>query len=145
MIETDGAVRWVEPFLGSGVVAFNMRPKTALVGDSNPHIIAFYKGVQDGSITPGGVMEFLAKEGELLSKRGEDHYYEVRDRFNSSHGPLDFLFLNRAGFNGLVRFNSNGGYNVPFCRKPRRFSKSYVTKITNQVAWVESFLRWNWK
>ena len=146
-IKVNHAGRWLEPFLGSGVVMFNMRPERALVGESNPHIINFYKGIQDGNITAGAVREYLVQEGELLSRYGGDHYYEIRARFNSSHDPLDFLFLNRAGFNGLIRFNSKGGYNVPFCRKPERFSKSYVTKITNQVAWVESLLHdnWNWE
>jgi DNA adenine methylase len=134
----------VEPFLGSGVVMFNISPKTALLGESNPHIINFYRGIQDGNITARIVKEYLTKEGERLLRHGGDHYYEVRDRFNSSYDPLDFLFLNRAGFNGLIRFNSKGGYNVPFCRKPHRFSKSYITKITNQVAWVESLLYENW-
>lgn len=33
--------RWVEPFMGTGVVAFNLQPKTALLCDSNPHLINF--------------------------------------------------------------------------------------------------------
>ena len=28
--------RWIEPFMGTGVVAFNVRPKSALLCDSNP-------------------------------------------------------------------------------------------------------------
>src|SRR5262249_28984736 len=47
--------------------------------------------------------------------------------------PLDFLFLSRACFNGVMRFNQQGKFNVPFCRKPERFSAMYVTKIVNQV------------
>ena len=38
--------RWVEPFMGTGVVAFNVRPKKALLCDSNPHLINFYKALQ---------------------------------------------------------------------------------------------------
>lgn len=143
-LDARAAARLVEPFLGSGVVAFNVAPKLVLAGETNPHIIDFYKAVRDGRVTAGIVRGFLTREGRRLAADG-DHYYEVRDRFNSSPNPLDFLFLNRAGFNGLVRFNSKGGYNVPFCRKPGRFSKAYVTKISNQVAWVESLLRGNQK
>ena len=137
------ADRWIEPFLGSGVVMFNLAPRRALAGESNPHIVNFYKGIQNGDITAKSVRDFLSKEGRRLYDTGGDHYYEVRDRFNANGDPLDFLFLNRSGFNGLIRFNSKGGYNVPFCRKPQRFSKAYVTRITNQVAWVASALRHN--
>lgn len=139
ILNVNGEDRLVEPFLGSGVVAFNLAPKLVLAGDTNPHVVNFYSAIKDGSITASIVRGFLTKEGGRLAA-DEGYYYEVRDRFNSSADPLDFLFLNRSGFNGLVRFNSKGKYNVPFCHKPGRFSKMYITKITNQVAWVESIL-----
>jgi DNA adenine methylase len=31
--------RWIEPFVGSGVVGFNVLPKAATFADANPHII----------------------------------------------------------------------------------------------------------
>lgn len=64
---------------------------------------------------------------------GADYYYEVRNRFNTDKSPLDFLFLNRSCFNGLIRFNKKGGFNVPFGHKPQCFSKAYISKIVNQV------------
>lgn len=125
--------RWVEPFMGTGVVAFNVRPKKALLCDSNPHLIRFYNALKDKEITSGIVRRFLTEEGvKLLSSDGE-YYYEVRNRFNEEKNPLDFLFLSRACFNGMMRFNRKGGFNVPFCKKPNRFAQALVTKITNQV------------
>ena len=41
--------RWIEPFLGTGVVAFNSGFKEAILNDTNPHIINFYKGIQTGN------------------------------------------------------------------------------------------------
>lgn len=139
-IAWEGRGRWVEPFVGSGVVAFNLAPQRALLADTNPHLIAFYRGIAEGEITPEGVRSYLASEGRLLEELGQTHYYKVRERFNEAHDPLDFLFLNRACFNGVVRFNRGGGFNVPFCKKPNRFSPSYVTKIVNQVRWVAGVL-----
>ena len=137
--EFDGV--WIEPFMGTGVVAFNLAPDRALLCDSNPHLINFYKSLSEGVITPETVRLFLIKEGQNLLERGEDYYYRVRQRFNEGHDPLDFLFLNRAGFNGLIRFNRKGEFNTPFCRKTERFARAYVTKIVNQVHRISSLLK----
>jgi len=126
--------RWIEPFCGSCVVALNVQPRVALLADTNVHIICLYQAIQRGEITPAAVRSFLTSEGEKLRTLGEPYYYEVRERFNSSPNSLDFLFLNRSCFNGIIRFNRKGGFNTPYGHKPERFAQSYVTKITNQVA-----------
>jgi DNA adenine methylase len=109
--------------------------------DTNPHLVGFYTAIASGEITPESVRNFLIREGERLSSKGENHYYFIRERFNAEHSPLDFLFVNRAGFNGMIRFNRKGEFNIPFCRKPQRFAQAYVTKITNQVAWVGRIIK----
>lgn len=130
--------KWIEPFLGTGVVALNMGYKRAILNDTNPHIINFYKRIQDGTITAQSMQFYLENEGELLSKadnNGYEHYLKVRARFNSGEfSPYDFIFLSRAGFNGMMRFGSKGNWNIPFCKKPDRFAQAYVTKIVNQVS-----------
>ncbi len=140
VIPSDFDGRWIEPFMGSGVVAFNVRPSQAVLADSNPHLINFYRAIADRKITSTSVRRFLKKEGSALLRSGEQHYYTIRDRFNRYHDPMDFLFLNRACFNGLIRFNHDGQFNVPFCRKPGRFSQAYITKISNQVRAVSDIL-----
>ena len=134
---------WIEPFMGSGVVGFNVEHKKAIFADKNPHIINFYKQIQDGTITPNIVRSFLEHEGKLLENYDEEYYYTVRSRFNAEHRPLDFLFLNRACFNGMIRFNKNNDFNVPYGHKPKRFAKAYITKIVNQVAHVSDLLKSN--
>ncbi|PID63702.1 MAG: DNA adenine methylase [Gammaproteobacteria bacterium] len=125
--------RWVEPFMGTGVVAFNLQPQRALLCDSNPHLINFYNALQRKEVTGDRVRKFLNEEGNKLLETEGQHYYTVRDRFNDKGEPLDFLFLSRACFNGMMRFNRKGGFNVPFCKKNSRFAQALVTKITNQV------------
>lgn len=137
---------WVEPFMGSGVVGFNIRPQQALFADINPHLINFYNALKCKKFSSGVVKNFLTEQGLLLAERGGDYYYEVRERFNKFHEPLDFLFLNRSCFNGVIRFNGHAQFNVPYGHKPQRFSKAYVTKITNQIRYVEECLssfEWN--
>lgn len=135
-ISWNGHGTWIEPFVGSGCVPFNLLPQKALLCDTNHHLIGFYTALQQGRLTPQSVRKHLEHEGTLLEASTGAHYYEVRARFNIHHDPLDYLFLNRACFNGLVRFNRKGGMNVPFCKKPQRFSKAYITKIVNQVNWA---------
>ena len=132
---------WVEPFMGSGVVGFNIEPNRAIFADTNPHIIAFYNQIKAGTITPYSVRAFLEYEGKLLEQNDDEHYYLVRNRFNAEHNPLDFLFLNRACFNGMIRFNKDYDFNVPYGHKPQRFAKAYITKIVNQVAHVSQLLQ----
>jgi DNA adenine methylase len=125
--------RWVEPFCGSCVVALNVQPKKALLADSNVHIIRLYQGIQSGDLTPALAKAFLVQEGDKLRTGGESHYYAVRERFNARPTSLDFLFLNRSCFNGVMRFNRYGKFNVPYGHKPERFAQAYITKITNQI------------
>lgn len=140
-LQCDGKGAWIEPFMGSGVVGFNAKPHKATFGDSNRHLIRFYQKINDGSINPIIVREFLVSEGKKLEKHGKDYSYEVRQRFNEGKSPLDFLFLNRACFNGLIRFNKKGEFNVPFGHKPKRYSKAYITKVVNQIDWVSKLAR----
>ncbi len=132
---------WIEPFCGSGVVALNVRPQRALLADSNRHIIELYRAIQNGDVTPGRVRAYLEEEGDKLRQGGATYYIEVRARFNEEGSPLDFLFLNRSCFNGVMRFNSKGKFNVPFCHKPDRFAPAYITKIVNQVGALGDVLR----
>lgn len=140
--------RWIEPFLGTGVVAFNSGFKRAVVNDSNPHIITLYKEIQEKRITPQVVRDYLEDEGEKLSAAGDngyDHYRLIRDRFNENPNSLDFIFLSRAGFNGMMRFNKQGKWNIPFCKKAQRFSKAYITKIVNQVEKASQVITHEWE
>jgi DNA adenine methylase len=139
-IAWKGKGKWIEPFLGSGVVLFNIQPKRAIIADSNNHIILFYKDIQSGRIDENIVEEYLREVGAKLLKQGESFYYEMREKFNKDGKPLDILFLNRSCFNGVMRFNSKGEFNVPFCHKPDRFRPAYITKIKNQVRWVRKVI-----
>lgn len=124
---------WVEPFLGSGVVAFNCpnKIKKVIVNDINPHIIKFYKGIADGVITPEKIREVFTEHSKKLLTGGNDYYNEVKDRFNQTFETMDFLFLTRTGFNGVMRFNGSGKWNVPFCKLNDRLSN----KVIEELSW----------
>ena len=140
-LEWDRKGIWIEPFVGTGVVAFNIAPHRAYLCDKNQYIIALYQGIQNGIITSQTVREFLELHGEKLKQLGAAYYMEMREKFNENGDPLYFLFLNRSDFNGMIRFNRHGKFNVPFCQKPNRFAKAYVTKICNQISEVSKVMQ----
>ena len=126
---------WVEPFLGSGVVAFNCpdRIKKVVVNDINPHIIKCYKGVAEGVITSEGIREAFEIHSRNLLRDGVEYYNEIRDRFNRSFGSMDFLFLTRTGYNGVMRFNGSGKWNIPFCKLNNRLSRNVIEDLAESV------------
>lgn len=126
----------MEPFLGSGVVGLNIAPPRALLTDANPHIVRLYQDIQSRRLTGDSAREALSAEGARLSKEGERVYYEIRERFNATPSSIDFLFLNRSCFNGVVRFNRKGGFNTPFGHKPQRYDASFLTRVANQIRWA---------
>ena len=113
--------RYVEPFLGGAAVLFYIAPDKALVNDLNSELINMYKTVRNNS---NSLMKKLDYHDENISK---DYYYKIRelDRLvglsNLSHiyRASRFIFLNKAGFNGLYRVNSEGYMNVPFGQKKK--------------------------
>jgi len=111
----DGFGDYWEPFLGSAALFFALAPQRAYLSDSNSDLIACYEQVRD---KPGLVYRYLR---EHLSKTSEEHYYEVRRIYNksaqSAAQAARFIYLNRAGFNGIFRVNRKGEYNVPYGHK----------------------------
>lgn len=128
--------QWIEPFCGSCAAAFNIEPTNAILCDANPHIIKFYNDLKDGHLDVFHIKEFLECEGDKL-KKDNNYYYIVRERFNdrlfgSTLKSLDFLFLNRSCYNGLMRFNNSGSFNTPYCKVPHRFTDKLIDRILRE-------------
>ena len=113
--------RFVEPFAGSCAVYQNCNFSNALVCDLNADLIALYQHLQhEGDDFIAYCQSFFT-----LANNTKERYLNLRERFNASRnsrlrGAL-LLYLNRHAFNGLVRYNAKGGFNVPF----GRYAKPY--------------------
>jgi DNA adenine methylase len=110
------ATRLAEPFCGGLSVAIGLMPSRALLNDINPHAINLFRWLKKG----------LRIDFEMSNDSRT--YYAARDQFNALvTNRLDrtaeaaglFYYLNRTGYNGLCRFNSQGHFNVPFGRYGR--------------------------
>ena len=106
--------RFIEPFVGSGVVFLNVDYPKKIVADSNSDLINLYQTLMKHGETFIEYAEtFFNKENNTKHR-----YYAHRELFNSTEDPnlksALFLYLNRHGYNGLCRYNKKGGYNVPF-------------------------------
>lgn len=138
-VKLESDTCWIELFMGSGSVGFNIAfNRKAIFADINPYLINFYNAIKYHKISSIEVRDYLEEMSIQLQNGNDNFYYHIRDRFNEFHSNLDFLFLNRSCFNGMIRFNKNGKFNVPYCHKPKRFSKAYITKIVNQIKEIEN-------
>lgn len=125
--------RLVEPFFGGLAVTLGLQPERALLNDINPHLINFYHWVRKGLCI------------DMPMRNSERSFYAARTRFNqllaeakehTQEAAALFYYLNRTGYNGLCRFNSQGGFNVPFGRYQQI---KYVRDFSHYVA---PFSRW---
>ena len=109
--EENAERRYVEPFCGGLAVVLGLQPQKALLNDVNPHLINFYRHVQNGLR-----MRLPMRNDEALFYRHRDHFNQLirKDDALTEEGAQLFYYLNRTCFNGLCRFNKGGDFNVPF-------------------------------
>ena len=126
--------RLVEPFCGGLAVALGLSPQNALLNDSNPHVINFYRQLAQGLSL------------DIEARNESELYYRHRSRFNalisdgqahSSEAAQLFYYLIRTGFNGLCRFNKSGHFNVPFGRYKA------INYTPDFSPFVEQFKNWD--
>ena len=107
--------RLVEPFTGSGAVFMATDFPKYLLCDVNADLIGLFNNLK---YNPSAVITEITQLFDGTNNN-ETKYYELRTEFNSLQ-PTDirksalFVYLNRHAFNGLCRYNSKGGFNVPF-------------------------------
>lgn len=107
--------RLIEPFVGGGSVFLNSdKHERFLLADVNADLINLYQML---AVVPDSVIYEAMKAFRHLNDA--ENYTEIREAFNAQR--LDaveraaaFLYLNRHCFNGLIRYNLDGFFNVGF-------------------------------
>jgi DNA adenine methylase len=152
--------RYIEPFMGSAAVFFDLlnsgrlARRSIVLADVNPDLIGCYRMLRDRPQAVIRALHFMAREYRI---GGSDYYYDVRDtRFNPLRAALlarasepghiadmytpglaaMLIFLNRTGFNGLFRLNRHGGFNVPAGRytNPRICDEAHLRSVARALA-----------
>ncbi len=134
-LASGGITRYVEPFLGSGAVFFDVSRHYTLeeyvLMDANADLVRTYQSIRGNVEELIGVLGTMERAYQHLAPdKQQEYYYRVRDAFNEgvADGETEMdtasrveraarlLFLNKTCFNGLFRVNSRGLFNVPFGR-----------------------------
>lgn len=115
---------YFEPFFGSGALFFALRPEPAVISDVIPQLVSVYMVVDLFAGVVANDLEHICEEYASAAddEAREAYYYGIRDRFNEAdtihaRQAAQFIWLNRACFNGLVRFSEKTGFNVPWGQK----------------------------
>jgi DNA adenine methylase len=142
--ETIGEIKgkFIEPFVGSGVVFINIDSDRFIINDSNVDLINTFRCISNES--------FLDKLWYYFTEitNDESFYYEARKKFNETTSIEDksllFIYLNRHCFNGLCRYNKSGKFNVPFGKYktvyfPEKEILLFKDKLKNCEVYCEDF------
>ena len=106
--------RLIEPFVGSGVVFLNLSFENYLLGDFNKDLINLFVALKKHRNF------FIERCSDYFKPEfnTEEKFYGLRKQFNNTSDVFErsmlFVYLNRHAFNGLCRYNSSGGFNVPY-------------------------------
>lgn len=144
---------YYEPFFGGGAVYFYLSPKKAVVNDVNSRLMGFYDEIKREypkarkqlnelqriyEANQASYME-LKKEhpDDRVANRNEELYYKIRDMYNHKIScdymeSVIYFFINKTAYSGMIRFNAQGEYNVPFGRY-QNFNTQLITNEHHEL------------
>ena len=144
--------RYIEPFLGGGALYFYLEPEKSIINDVNSKLIEFYLGIRNefpqikkelSSIENQYVsnrMDFEKRKGKAdikVEDANEKLYYQMRNFFNNNskpdfHPATIYFFINKTAYSGMIRYNKEGKYNVPYGRY-KNFNTELVSKSHSEL------------
>jgi DNA adenine methylase len=114
----DRFERYYEPFVGGAALFFRVAPERAVLGDANADLIACYGAI---ATDVGEVTRHLICHAD---RHGAARFAEVKRAWNERSASFTaaevaamFVYLNKAGFNGLYRVNAKGEFNVGYGKR----------------------------
>ncbi len=111
---------FVEPFVGSGAMYFNLQFDQAIINDQNSELINAYIQLRDHLDEVIAVLKTFADTEECFMRVrawDRDADYLKRDK---AERAARLIFLNKTCFNGLYRVSSRGYFNTPYGHNPEK-------------------------
>ena len=107
---------YYEPFIGGAAMLISLyslnKINNAVISDTNRDLYNLYRTIREEP------QELIDELNNLKFRNSRDDYYRARSLFNSTEDSVTrsaiLIYLNRHGYNGLYRVNSNNKFNVPF-------------------------------
>lgn len=126
--------RYIEPFFGGGALYFYLEPQKAIINDKNERLMTFYTQLRNQYSLMRQQLDKVQKiyeqnqaeykklkaltHDEEIPNANEEFYYYMRRLFNHPDDTylesVLYYFINKTAFSGMIRYNSNGDFNVPF-------------------------------
>ena len=155
----DDFTRYVEPFFGGGALYFYLEPDFAIINDLNSKLMTFYRQLREQYPTMRKQLDNIQKiyeknqrnyqkeksanPTERIPNENEPFYYEMRELFNhpdeSYLEGVVYFFINKTAYSGMIRYNSQGEYNVPFGRYPNLNTKLVTKQHSSLLQRAELF------
>jgi DNA adenine methylase len=113
--------RYVEPFAGGAATYFDLNfSGENVINDIHPDLINFYRQINLGHaediyniVSSWGINEldyyYVRGGGKKLPKNSD-----VFTPKNDIERAAQFIYLRRSCFRGMIRYNSKGGFNIPW-------------------------------
>lgn len=136
---------YYEPFCGgasmlNALIHSGISVRHFICTDINKDLINLWNYIK---CKPYDIVEYYTDKWKLMNEKKDssqsfkrEFYEKIRDNFNNKRNPLDFMFLDRTCFNGLIRYNSEGKFNSPYHLNRNGIQPDKFAKIVEE--WSDS-------
>jgi len=115
---------YYEPFIGGGALWFHLIPPKCHINDNYEAVANFYTVLKQDPMKLINHLNTIADNYNLEDKStksktelvAKNYYYSYRDTSytNSFDKAVQFYITRQLSFSGMLRFNSEGKFNVPY-------------------------------
>lgn len=152
--------RYIEPFFGGGALFFYLEPRRAIINDINERLMNFYRGVRNDFARVRAELSEIERvymanrrafeerkrqhPEERVEDANEDMYYHLRSQYNGLEPAMFsdaslYYYINKTAYSGMIRYNANGEFNVPYGRYPRINTENVTSEHSRLLQRAELF------